>query len=332
MTENEYSLADIEDKKDFSVHLMDYVNLSEFGFCIDSRFFKNILLEELDPAELPDSEPSIRILSDTPKGIIPSINNYFHFFSDFIGPIYVFLENCINQNFKKVEIVVIEHSFISNNKNYQKLNVFFEYFLNSFLDKIEVIYTKVTETEEPGFFEINNSMNIRQQDIGISIDFIYDLAKKFSNALSDKKPSKKVFISRKNDLQKDNSENRNLNQDEVEDFFASIGFEVVNGEGFFSLKEQIGFFNEVSVFAGFTGSGLTSSMFMQPGQTLIEVVCPLKFSLDQNNPKYEIHNFYKTISMLKKHKYVAISNINNSKEDLMKQLEDVAKMLQSPSH
>jgi len=327
MTENEYSLADIEDKKDFSVHLMDYVNLSEFGFCIDSRFFKNTLLEKIDPTTLPDLEPSMRILSDTPKGIIPSTDNYFHFFSDFIGPIYVFLESCIDKNLKKVEIVVIEHSFLSSSKNYQKLNLFFEYFLNSFLDKIEIIYTKVTETEESGFFEINNSMEIPQQDIGISIDFIYDLAKNFSNSLSEKKPSKKVFISRKNDLQKDNSENRNLNQDEVEDFFRSIGFEVVNGEGFFSLKEQLEFFNEVSVFAGFTGSGLTSSMFMQPGQILIEVVCPLKFSFGEDNPKYEIHNFYKTISLLKKHKYVAISNINNSKEDLMKQLEDVAKML-----
>jgi hypothetical protein len=324
MRQSEYNLADIQDKKDFSVHLMDYVNLSELGFCIDSKFFKNTLLEEIDPAILLNSKASLKILSDTPKGIIPSTDNYFHFFSDFIGPMYVFLENCISKNFKKVEIVVIEPGFTSETS--EKLNVFLEYFLKSFLDKIEIVYTKVGQTGKPGFFEINNSTIIHQQDIGISIEFIYDLAKKFSNSLSYKKPNRKVFISRKNDIHKDNSENRNFNQDETEDFFKSIGFEVVNGEGFSSLKEQMGFFNEVEVFAGFTGSGLTSSMFMQPGQTLIEIVCPLKFG-DIENPKYEIHNFYKTISLLKKHKYVAISNINNSKENLMKQLEDVAKML-----
>jgi capsular polysaccharide biosynthesis protein len=90
---------------------------------------------------------------------------------------------------------------------------------------------------------------------------------------------------------------------------------------FESLKDEIAYFHDVSVFAGFTGSGLTNSMFMNPGQTVIEIVCPIKFSDD---PSYEIHNFYKTISMLKKHKYVAISNINNSKENLLNDLEKIS--------
>jgi capsular polysaccharide biosynthesis protein len=195
-----------------------------------------------------------------------------------------------------------------------------------FSDRIEIVLTRVKYSEEEKLFEINNSMIISQQDIGISIDFIYNAAINFSNSLSEKKPSKKVFISRKYDNYKDNSENRNINQDEVEDFFRSMGFEVIYGEGFSSLKEQMGFFNEVAVFAGFTGSGLTSSMFMQPGQTLIEIVCPLKFGVGQVI-EYEIHNFYKTISMLKKHRYLAISNINNNKEDLLKDLKDLSKIL-----
>jgi capsular polysaccharide biosynthesis protein len=193
-----------------------------------------------------------------------------------------------------------------------------------FSDRIEIVYTQIKETTEKKFFEINNSRIINQQDIGISIDFIYNAAMKFSNSLTNKAPGKKVFISRKNDSFKDNSENRNINQDEVELFFKSADFEIVNGEAFNSLQEQIDFFSKVSVFAGFTGSGMTSSMFMQPNQTIIEIVCPLMF---ENRNKYEIHNFYKTISMLKKHKYLAISNINNDKEDVLKQLGDIAKML-----
>jgi len=46
---------------------------------------------------------------------------------------------------------------------------------------------------------------------------------------------------------------------------------------FNSLKEQISYFNEVSVFVGFTGSGMTSAIFMQNNQTVVEVVCPLSF-------------------------------------------------------
>jgi capsular polysaccharide biosynthesis protein len=119
-------------------------------------------------------------------------------------------------------------------------------------------------------------------------------------------------------------DNRNAYQDEIEEFFKSIGFEVINGEGFNSLQEQISFFHSVSIFAGLTGAGLTSSMFMQPGQTLIEIVCPLKFGAGEN---YEIHNFYKTYSMLKNHTYVGISNINRDSDSLIKELEKVSKII-----
>jgi hypothetical protein len=323
MSENQYSLGSILDKKDFSVHLMDYKNYSKLSFCKNSKLFSYFLIEANSQMGL-NHKSTLKILNENLKGVIHATDSYFHFFSDFVGPIYVFLKNCINQNIKKVELVIVQQSHQA--EIFEKLFLFLQYCLDAFSDKIEIIQTRIQYSEEEKFFEINNSMIIQQQDIGISIDFIYNAAKNFSNSLFEKEPSKKVFISRKNDRHKDNSKNRNVYQDEIEDFFRSIGFEIVNGEGFSSLKQQISFFNEVKVFAGFTGSGLTSSMFMQPGQTLIEVVCPLKFGSEEII-KYEIHNFYKTISMLKKHKYLAISNINNSKEDVLKQLEDIAKML-----
>ena len=321
MNNIEYDLGDILDKKDFSTHLTNSLKNLYLNFEKDSKIF-SFYLDKIEPSKEQSSESIIKILNENHKGVITITDNYFHFFSDFVGPIYVFLKGCIQNNIKKVEIVGLD--FATKPNLLEKLVPFLYYCLEMFSDKIEVVYTQIKETKEKQFFQINNSIIIDQQNIGISMDFIYDAAVKFSNSLHNNTPSKKVFISRKNDVFKDNSENRNINQDEIEDFFKSIGFEIVNGEGFSSLKEQINFFNQVSVFAGLTGSGMTSSMFMQPGQTIIEVVCPITFG---DRDKYEIHNFYKTISMLKKHKYVAISNINNNKEDLIKQLEDLAKML-----
>jgi hypothetical protein len=104
---------------------------------------------------------------------------------------------------------------------------------------------------------------------------------------------------------------------------------VVNGESFGSLKKQIEFFDQVSVFAGYAGSGLTSSMFMKPGQTLIEIVCPIKFGVCGNDggDEWEIHNFYKTFSVLKNHTYIAIPNVDRSKESFLRDLKKVSKML-----
>jgi hypothetical protein len=323
MSEIEYDLGLILDKKDFSVHLMEQANPSDLNFCKESKTLSFFMIDGDSQTEL-DYKAKLNILNENPKGIIPAADSYFHFFSDFIGPIYVFLERCISNDIKKIEIVVVEMNY--EHRVFKQLTPFLKHCLDSFSDKIEIVHTTIKPTETEHFFEINNSTIIPQQDIGVSIDFIYNSSKNFSNSLSTNTPNKKVFISRKMDVFKDDSDNRNLYQDEVENFFKSIGFQVVNGEGFRSLKEQMRFFNEVEIFAGFTGSGLTSSMFMQPGQTLIEIVCPLKF-VNADSSEYEIHNFYKTISLLKKHKYVAISNINNSKEDLIKQLKDVVKML-----
>jgi hypothetical protein len=179
------------------------------------------------------------------------------------------------------------------------------------------------------YIRVNNSTVIDQHDIGISLDFIYESAKGFAGLSEDSVPNKKVFLSRKKDVHKDSTDTRHTYEEDAEKFFESIGFEVVNGESFGSLKKQIEFFDQVSVFAGYAGSGLTSSMFMKPGQTLIEIVCPIKFGVCGNDggDEWEIHNFYKTFSVLKNHTYIAIPNVDRSKESFLRDLKKVSKML-----
>jgi len=325
MTDENYDLSEIEDTKNFSVPLGEEKDFLPPFFEEDEKLITSYLepTNETDPLE----ELVTNLVSEIPKGILRVEDSYFHYFSDFIGPIYVFLENCIKNNIKKVEVigVVFEPEQVVVKNFYP----FLDYCLKSFADRIDVTYREISENTklsdfDKGFIKINNSRRIDQQDIGISINFLYEKAKEFSETPDDVVPSRKVFIARRADLLKDSVDTRHRYEEDCQDFFKSIGFEVISGESFDTLKDQIAYFNDVKVFAGFTGAGLTSSMFMQPKQTVIEVVCPIVFGA---TPKYEIHNFYKTISMLKKHTYVSVSNINNTKEDLLGQLDNIAKML-----
>jgi hypothetical protein len=320
--ENPVNIANIVDKKDFAEHLQEEKPFVEPFFKEEVVLFDRYL-NAYDENEA-DESILLEIINENKKGLIILPDSYFHYFPDFIGSIYVFLNNCIKNNIEKVEIVVLnidgDQTVVNN------FGDFFDHFLSLFSEKIEIIHTPIKKRFENNLpvFKINNSNVMDQQDIGISLDFLYQASKSFSESSENVVPNKKIFLSRLRDSFRDSANNRDANAEEVESFFQSLGFEIINAESFGSLKEQMSFFNDVSVLVGYTGAGMTSSMFMQPGQTVVEIVCPLKF---EDGDKYEIHNFYKTMSLLKKHTYIGVANINSSKEDILGQLANVAKML-----
>jgi hypothetical protein len=331
MTSNNYDFYHIHDKKDFAVHLNERVLFSEHNFKKEERIV-NSYFREFSENDLKENAPIKEILNENFKGLVQIPNSYFHYFPDFIGTVFVFLENCIKSNIKKVELVLVELE--EKQETVREFDTFFEYCMSQFKDRIEISWIVVNQANTgeslvESYLRVNNSTIIEQQDMAISLDFIYDSAKSFANLSEDNVPNKKVFLSRKNDVHKDNAENRHIYEEDSEKFFESIGFEVVNGESFGSLKDQITFFDQVSVFAGYAGSGLTSSVFMKPGQTLVEIVCPIKFGTCGNDggDEWEIHNFYKTFSILKNHTYVAVSNIDRSKESFLRELKKVSRML-----
>jgi hypothetical protein len=328
MTSNKHEFYHIKDKKDFSVHLNEKVLFSQQNFnkevtLINSHFNK----------EVPDSvneNAIVEIINRNFKGIAQIPDSYFHYFSDFVGPVFVFLENCIKHKIKKVQLILVELE--EKQEIVREFTSFFEHCMDQFKDRIEVSWITVNQAPKndgKSYLRVNNSTIIEQQDIGISLNFIYESAKSFASLSENTAPNKKVFLSRRKDYHKDKADSRHIYEKDAEEFFESIGFEVVNGEAFGSLKKQIEFFDQVSVFAGYTGSGLTSSIFMKPGQTLIEVICPIKFGKcgHDGGDEWEIHNFYKTFSVLKNHTYIAIPNVDRSKEDFLRDLEKVSKML-----
>lgn len=329
MTSNRYDFYHIHDKKGFAVHLNEKVLFSEQNFNKEITLMNSYFNK--DVPDVVDEKAVAEIINDNFKGLIQIPNSYFHYFPDFIGTIFVFLENCIKNNIKKVELVLIELE--EKQATVKEFESFLNYCLDTFRDRIEISYVTINQANKAKhltetYLRVNNSTVIEQQDIGVSLDFVYESAKGFANLSEDSLPSKKVFLSRKNDVHKDNADNRHIYEEDAEEFFKSIGFEVVNGESFGSLKKQIAFFDQVSVFAGYAGSGLTSSVFMKPGQTLVEIVCPIKFGTcgHDGGDEWEIHNFYKTFSVLKNHTYIAVPNVDRSKESFLRDLEKVSKM------
>jgi hypothetical protein len=329
MTSNQYDFFHIHDKKDFAVHINEKTLFSKYNFnkevtLINSHFG----IEVLDTV---NDNAVVEIINRNFKGIVQIPDSYFHYFSDFIGPVFVFLENCIKHKIKKVQLVLVEME--EKQETVREFRSFFEHCIDQFKDKIEVSWVIVNQAKKKesfgeSYLRVNNSTIIEQQNIGISLDFIYESAKSFAGLSKDTVPNKKVFLSRRKDYYKDKEDSRHIYEEDAEKFFESIGFEVVNGEAFGSLKKQIEFFDQVSIFAGYTGSGLASSMFMKPGQTLIEVICPIKFGKcgHDGGDEWEIHNFYKTFSVLKNHTYVAVPNVDRSKESFLRDLEKISKM------
>jgi hypothetical protein len=115
----------------------------------------------------------------------------------------------------------------------------------------------------------------------------------------------------------------------------SMGYDVIKTEDFESFQDQVDFFYETKVLASITGSGLTNAVFMQPGQTLIEIVTPLVLSTgrpgeekDLTKPYYvqELHNFYKNLAFYKDHTYFGIHNETRSFEKLKNTIDNNPKI------
>lgn len=117
----------------------------------------------------------------------------------------------------------------------------------------------------------------------------------------------------------------------LEKTFVDLGFEVVYPEDFNGFDEQVNFFYSVKTIASLTSSGLTNAVFMQPGGTMIEIVSPViakPISPDGVADPLQkgIHNFYKDISFLKEHTYIAIQNPNFKFEDVRNTIESNEKL------
>lgn len=182
---------------------------------------------------------------------------------------------------------------------------------------------------------------------GQKANLVYDFFKPLIND-QNIKPFRKVFVSRSMAIGRvfDPEKTSGLsyyNDQRIQDtlrldeYFKSLGFEVVFAEDFDSFEDQINYFNEVDVLVGITGSGLTNAVWMQPGTTMVEIVTPLLVSVappdadkDVTNPfvVQELHNFYKNIAFYKDQTFIAFQNETRNNSLLEATIEKNKKIIE----
>lgn len=282
----------------------------------------------------PENGNYLDLTSDSKKIMINMSTSIYHFFADFIGKILK------QASFEKNLEVVINQSSLQNPMPGGKI------YLEA-LNLLESLGIKVTVVDIANYdgFKIDKVYIL--PTYSVEQNYEEALYKAGLSVIKNKSvvPFRKVFLSRKHmgnrvhlkDYLTVKHDNRIDNHDEVEEYFKSLGYEIVVPEMFSSLEEQINFFYETKTLVSTTSSGLINAAFMQEGQTLIELQTPLivymppqhqmgvptntPFTFAQMVAVEQLHFFYLKIAFHKKHKYIAINNASRKTADIKKTIE-----------
>lgn len=248
---------------------------------------------------------SVSFVCDKKKIILPMPPVFFHYILDFLGQILYGIET-----FGRGAKIIIDISDININKNGYYGFVF------RLLDLLKVEY-EIISGNEIRYVNINNFVAVNFSNLNVTVPILYKNLSRYAKNRKDRVPHKKVFVSRKD------YNSRIDDEHSLEQTFLNLGFEVVYPENFKSLQEQIDYFYDVKVIAGITGSGLLNSIFMQPCQTVIELVTILEIPSTINRVSFikgEIHDYYRLISIFKKHKIISVPNLEKSQDEIKKYL------------
>jgi hypothetical protein len=281
------------------------------------------------------SKKTLNILNNRKKLVVSMVNSFYHSLLDNISEVVYAMES-----YPKHEIIIDiseTHASLKQDPstNFMYHNVFL-YFLETL--KMRKIKYRIVNLKKYDIIYINNFRVVKYDLESIrKASLVYEFFKpRFSNP--DVKPTRKVFISRALTAGRDydaptlshSNDDRMDDHEKLDSLFESMGYEIVQTEKLGSFQEQIDLFYETKVLASITGSGLANAAFMQPGQTLIEIITPLVVPVgvpgrakDITDPYYtqELHNFYKNLAFYKDHTYFGIHNNSRSFEILSETIE-----------
>jgi capsular polysaccharide biosynthesis protein len=265
----------------------------------------------------PEGSNALNFLEDGKIYIFMESNsNFFHFFYNLMIPALKFLSHFENNNLH----FVFDNRFLKVPKdNYDNLII-------DLLEEKKINYTMINGDSNE-FVNAKNFVPVNCTFLPEGVDFLYDyLIDKYQ--VSQVSPNKKIYISRK---KQNVQEKRVDNEGDLELFFQGLGFEVVYPEEISTFKEQFELFNSCSVLAGLTGSGLANLLFMQKGQTVMELVTKLEIRGGDEEIQNEIHNFYKELSTYKEHVLMNVFNMEKSNVEIKKKITRVLQSLRSIS-
>jgi hypothetical protein len=261
------------------------------GYKIKQYQYDNVKTKNLE--DLSCEKHDFRSINEE-KLLVYASPNFYHFFIDTMPHIAYFHK-------KFPDALIIIHALdIVTLKHWSLMQV-----LTDYLKANNIKHMILTKSY---FLAINNFYVVNCTDFSdIKMDLIYDIAKTYIEDIN-KKPTKKVYLSRKNVSQ------RIQDEEILENFLKEIGFEIVFPEDFKDFKEQANFFNDVHTLISATSAGITNSIFMQPGGVVIELIVP-KPLVDPIPGMSSIHSdHFLLMCFNKKHKYFGIRTPRNSND------------------
>lgn len=261
-----------------------------------------------------ESPDSIDLISNNKKliGFLPL--PFFHYFADFVSLILT-----VNSQEPNCEIIIDETVMLedmSNNINFKMPN--FYSFVYQMMDDLGINYRILRDTGK-SVVNINNFALMN----GYGHQHYAHASKKVLRYIENyiikdhSEPFRKVYLSRKSIDNRIKS--RIQDENIVEDFFESHGFEIVSVDSFSTIEEQIRFFYQAKVVCGLTGSGLTNILFTRDDQMVIELVTILgtPSHLNDNATLWHFHNFYKMIAFGKNQTLINVPNYSQNAESLV---------------
>jgi capsular polysaccharide biosynthesis protein len=271
---------------------------------------------DFTPGSSPENSKSLNFLeNDVTYVFIWDRANYHHFFLNIFMPSLEIINKMQNKNLHFV--------LYSNHQEYSSEN--YSNLLVELLEEKKINYTTI-KSDSHEYINSKNFIAVNSSGLDYGIPAMYNY---FINKYKvvEKEPNQKIYISRK----KTNKDEKRIdNEDSLELFFLKNGFKIVYPEDIKTFKEQFELFNSCSVLAGLTGSGLTSLIFMQPHQIVIEIITKLEIGFFDNETgkagiKLEIHQHYNEFCKTKNIARIGIHNMDKTYSTLEPSLENLIK-------
>lgn len=269
---------------------------------------------DFEPGYSPEDSNSINFLEDNKTYVImDSKSNYHHFLINLMMPALMVLDEVSHEG---LHFVLCNLNLRSGEENFDNL-------LIELLQERGISYTEVDNSE---FTHINakNFIPINGADLDTGVPLLYNyLLNKYNVATET--PNKKIYISRKNYSSHDV---RIDNEEILENYFIEKGFQIVYPEDIPTFKDQFELFNSCSTIAALSGSGLTSLMFLQENQKVVEILTEVMvgFTMSDDETKiinYGIHDHYRYMSLLKNHTYLVVLNSEKQAELVKAKLDEI---------
>ena len=98
----------------------------------------------------------------------------------------------------------------------------------------------------------------------------------------------------------------------LQEFFMGMGYEIFNyGITAETIEDQINYMTEVKTLVSLTSSGLTNMIFMQPGQTVVEIQAEIVLHIHQEQSRQEtllqrLHPFYQVLGFMRDHLFISV--------------------------